>query len=294
MRYVLSKPLCVFEIGKRDKQEDALFPIQGVATERDRTFVLCDGMGGHEGGEVASNIVCVTIGKCVSGLSLDKEFTEKQFHDALQCAYDELDKNDNGCVKKMGTTLAFLRFHKKGCFVAHIGDSRIYHVRPSKRKILYRSRDHSLVQDLFDIGEITKEEMKKHPGKNIITRVMLPNQEKMAKADIYQIENICSGDYFFMCSDGMLEKMEDKNLLNILCTKRDSDEEKVRILMGATAKNRDNHSAYLIHVLDVIEEENEKISHKVIRNINLDDKPELYIKQSRLDKLLQWFSSLFN
>lgn len=61
-----------------------------------------------------------------------------------------------------------------------------------------------------------------------------------------------------MCSDGMLEEMEDKNLLNVLCAKRDSDEEKVQILMGATAENRDNHSAYLIHVLDVIEEENEK------------------------------------
>lgn len=100
MRYVLSKPLCIFEVGKRENQEDSLFPTQGAATEHDRVFILCDGMGGHEGGEVASNIVCVTMGKYVSELPLDEVFTEEQFLEVLRRAYDELDKNDNGSVKK--------------------------------------------------------------------------------------------------------------------------------------------------------------------------------------------------
>lgn len=85
----------------------------------------------------------------------------------------------------MGTTLTFLCLHTNGATVAHIGDSRVYQLRPASKKsparIVFRTQDHSLVNDLVKIGEITEEEAKHHPQKNVITRAMQPCQEHRAK-----------------------------------------------------------------------------------------------------------------
>lgn len=253
MKYKLAKPLSIYKKGARTNQEDAIFPKQGEATENDRLFILCDGMGGHEAGEVASQAVCQTMSDHIlSQGNAEGVFTEDMFNDALQAAYDSLDEKDRAeDGKKMGTTMTFVKFHAGGCMVAHIGDSRIYHIRPSEKEILYVSRDHSLVRDLYELGEITWEEMKTSKQKNIITRAMQPHQPKRAKADVRNITDIRPGDYFFMCSDGMLEEMEDNNLLNILSDDKTSDEEKVYILTEVSKDSRDNHSAHLIHVLEV-------------------------------------------
>lgn len=253
MKYKLAKPLSIYKIGARTNQEDAIFPKLGEATENDRLFILCDGMGGHEAGEVASQAVCqVMSDHILSQVGAEDVFTEDMFDEALQAAYDSLDEKDNADAdKKMGTTMTFVKFHAGGCMVAHIGDSRIYHIRPSEKKILYVSRDHSLVRDLYELGEITWEEMKTSKQKNIITRAMQPHQEKRAKADVRNFSDIRPGDYFFMCSDGMLEEMEDENLLNILSDDNTSDEEKVHILTEVSKDSHDNHSAHIIHVLEV-------------------------------------------
>ena len=77
---------------------------------------------------------------------------------------------------------------------------------------------------------------------------MQPHLETRAKADCFNQTDIKAGDYFYMCSDGMLEQMEDRELVNILSLSQ-SDSKKISILKGATKDNRDNHSAHLIHVL---------------------------------------------
>lgn len=259
MKYVLAKPLSIYQLGQRKNQEDSIYPKMGEATDKDRLFVLCDGMGGHEAGEVASACVCQVLGEYLSSqVAVEDVFTEEQFNQALQAAYDALDEKDHEDeAKKMGTTMTFLKLHAGGCFVAHIGDSRIYHIRPSEKKILYVSRDHSLVRDLYELGEITFEEMKTSKQKNIITRAMQPHQEKRVKADVRNIEDIRPGDFFFMCSDGMLEEIEDDNLVNILSDEKTTDEEKIEILVQVSNDSRDNHSAHLIHILDVLPEGSE-------------------------------------
>lgn len=260
MKYVLN-PMSIYELGQRANQEDSIFPQSGKATVNDRLFIVCDGMGGHDSGEIASQTVCEAMSKRILSHSLLEEvpFTGEQFNEALNAAYDQLDKKDNGAAKKMGTTMTLVKFHSEGCLLAHIGDSRIYHIRPSE-KYIFHTRDHSLVNDLYDIGEITLEEIKTSKQKNVITRAMQPNLDKRPKADIKQITDIRPGDYFFMCSDGMLEEMEDDNLLNILSDRESSDEEKLQILIKVSENNHDNHSAYLIHVLDVIGEGNQSVS----------------------------------
>ena len=113
MKYKLN--VCsVYELGQRANQEDSLFPAHQEATDQDRLFIVCDGMGGHSAGEVASSLVCEAMSKSVLEACPEAEgtFSDAYFKDALSDAYDALDKNDNGDVKKMGTTMTFLKFHQ--------------------------------------------------------------------------------------------------------------------------------------------------------------------------------------
>ena len=236
------------ELGKRSNQEDCIFPQNTGKPRKGDLYILCDGMGGHAAGEVASGTVCEAISKYIAGHPReDGFFEESDFYAALDAAYDALDLKDTGDEKKMGTTLTFVKFHRGGCFVAHIGDSRIYHIRPSEHSLLHRTRDHSLVNDLIDLGELTPEEARTSRQKNVITRAMQPAQERRTKADCVNITDIKPGDYIYMCSDGMLEQMEDEELVNILAMKS-PDTRKVEILKGATKDNKDNHSAHLIRI----------------------------------------------
>lgn len=239
------------ELGQRSNQEDSLFPSFSEKPSNGELYILCDGMGGHAAGEVASQTVCETMSRYIKEHPReDGLFEENDFNAALNAAYDELDARDTGDEKKMGTTLTFVKFHEGGCFIAHIGDSRIYHIRPSDKQILHVTRDHSLVNSLIDLGEMTPEEAKTSRQKNIITRAMQPNQEVRPQADCCNLTNLKAGDYLYMCSDGMLEMMEDSELVNILCLPQ-SDTKKVDILKGATKENRDNHSAFLIRIVSM-------------------------------------------
>lgn len=251
MKFRIFQPQAIHERGSRPNQEDSIFPVINTATANDRLFILCDGMGGHESGEVASGTVCQTISNYIlSRLAPDQPLDDALFEEALSAAYAAVNAQDTSGQKKMGTTLTFLCFHKGGCTVAHIGDSRIYHLRPSTNEILYRSRDHSLVYDLFEVGEMTYEELKTAKNKNVITRVIMANQERPSKADIVHITNIKPGDYFYLCSDGMLEQMDDQELMEIFRSDR-TDEQKRKVLVGQTVDNSDNHSAYIIHIESV-------------------------------------------
>ena len=267
MRYKL-KVYSIWECGQRvdsegrPHQEDSIFPAFEQQKDSDRLFILCDGMGGHEAGEVASSTVCTAMSKSIFESILDSEgdFSDENLKKAIAYAFDALDALPLGDVsteKKMGTTMTFLKFHDKGCTIAHMGDSRVYHIRPGKgrddTKILFKTNDHSLVNDLIKVGELTPEEAKQSKQKNIITRAMQPKMERRPKPDIYHTIDIKPGDYFYMCSDGMLEQMEDENLLFNFSEATGDDENKVKILTQATSQNLDNHSAIIVHILDVID-----------------------------------------
>lgn len=267
MKYIL-KVYNIWECGQRidsegnPHQEDSIFPAYGQQKDSDRLFVLCDGMGGHEAGEVASSTVCSAMSKSIfeSAPDVEGDFNDDNLKKAIADAFDALDDLPLGDVsseKKMGTTMTFLKFHSNGCTIAHMGDSRVYQIRPGKgrddTKILFKTNDHSLVNDLIKIGELTPEEAKLSKQKNIITRAMQPKMERRPKPDIYHTVDIKPGDYFYMCSDGMLEQMEDENLLFNFSEATGDDENKVNILTQATSQNQDNHSAIIIHVLDVID-----------------------------------------
>ena len=275
MKFTL-KSYSIWEQGPRKKQEDSLFPEYGKENGNDRCFIVCDGMGGHSSGEVASRTVCSAFSKSIMSRCQDAEgdFSDEIFKAALNDAYDELDKQDNGAEKKMGTTLTFLKLHKDGATIAHIGDSRVYHIRPGQSveetKILFQTLDHSLVNDLIKIGELTPEEAKNSSQKNVITRAMQPNMERRHRADIYHTYDIKAGDYFMLCSDGILEQFEDDNIKFIFSDKGGDAENKAKILVQATEHNHDNHTAIIVHILDV-EGNNVSISEPEYKEAVVDD-----------------------
>lgn len=250
MKIELYPPLSIHEIGQRENQEDSIIQWDN------RLFVLCDGMGGHEKGEVASQTVCQSLVTWFeNNLKSDEPFSDDQLREAIEFAYTELDKYADDNPRQMGTTLTLLYLDSKGITAAHMGDSRIYHIRPDVG-VLYQSRDHSLVFDLFQAGEITYEEMATFPQKNIVTRAMTPGEDNRMRSDIIHITDIQPNDYFYMCSDGMMEKMTNNELLTLFSADMD-DKMKVGQLKMATNQNFDNHTAWIIHIKNAIKEEND-------------------------------------
>ena len=250
MKIELYPPLSIHEIGQRENQEDS------IIQWNNRLFVLCDGMGGHEKGEVASQTVCLSLATWFdNNIKPDEPFCDDQLREAIEFAYTELDKYADDNPRQMGTTLTLLYIGSKGITAAHMGDSRIYHIRPDVG-VLYQSRDHSLVFDLFQAGEITYEQMATFPQKNIVTRAMTPGEDNRMRSDIIHITDIQPNDYFYMCSDGMMEKMTNNELLTLFSADMD-DKMKVGQLKMATNQNFDNHTAWIIHIKNAIKEEND-------------------------------------
>lgn len=258
MKIQLHEPHFIHHIGQRDNQEDSLLPADNMATAETRLFLVCDGMGGHSGGEVASGTVCRAFDEYFSAKAVYTDIVDDSvLTGALAYAYTKLDAADDGAFKKMGTTLTLVCFHKGGVTMAHAGDSRIYHIRPGQAMPLYKSRDHSLVYDMYQAGEITYEEMKTDRRKNIITRALMPGEENRVELSIAHTTDVMPGDYFYLCSDGMLEVMEDDELVQIVSADM-PDADKIQILLNRTIENKDNHTAYLLKVASVAAEEGDK------------------------------------
>lgn len=245
-------------------QDDSMFPEFGYSDDSSRLFILCDGAGDNYDGHIASNTVCRVMSQVILHNNYDENtnFTINDFKKALDVVFDTINHKDK-CNAKISTTLAFLKFHKEGVFIAHIGNSRVYQIRPGisgdETQIVFQTIDHTYVNDLVRIGMISPIEAKYHPQRNVVTRSIQPGSNK-SKADIYQIKDIKAGDYFFMCTDGMVEQVdmdEGTSLKSIFSDMGGNDDNKVRVLRSITEMNRDNHSAFLIHVLDV-ESPNEK------------------------------------
>ena len=275
MKYLLNTPLAIHQLGQRQNQEDSIYPAYGQADANQRLFILCDGMGGHSHGEVASGIVCQEVSKFVQQVaSSTRAFPDAMLTAAMESMYNVLDANDDGSGKTMGTTMVFLFFHPGGVMAAHVGDSRYYHIRPSTHEILYRSRDHSLVTELYEAGEIKLGEMATAKGKNVIMRAVMPNKEERAMPDIVHIKDVQPGDWFYMCSDGMLEQMSDEEILNIFSNEALTPEQKRDCLIAATDANHDNHTAYLIRV--------EAVEHDAIDADAPDDEQEARLRNKAL------------
>lgn len=284
MKITITQPLAIHELGDRQNQEDSVYPEQSAVTTDDKLFMVCDGMGGHEHGEVASQLVCGTLPQYLKENWTGGILPDDLLHDAIDEVFRQINKYDDGSLRQMGTTLTLLCLHQGGATMAHIGDSRIYHIRPSEHRILYKSRDHSLVYDLFIAGEITQEEMGSYAKKNIITRAIMPGMDRQPRLDIAHSTDLLPGDYFLLCSDGMLEQMTDKQLTELLAARQTKDTLRQN-LIDATRDNYDNHSAWLIEIKSADQEEyDEKLQH----NENTVRCNAILLEQQKQEKQSLW------
>ena len=247
----IGQPYAFTEQGQKDQQEDRIYPSVEQLCPSDKCFVLCDGMGGHEKGEVAASIVSKTLYENLTANPPADDIASKAWFDqSLSKSYDALDKMDSEAIRRPGTTMTCVYLAANGALCAHIGDSRIYLIRPGEG-IIFRTQDHSLVNQLVQIGEITPAEAEHHPKRNVITRAMQPKLERRYPADVSILTDVKAGDYFFLCCDGILEQLSDARLTEIISANTDSKQKLADIYDICFGKTRDNFTCILVPVTDV-------------------------------------------
>lgn len=200
-----------YQLGPRDNQEDYLLPADNDKSTR--ILVLCDGMGGHGHGEVASKVVADTVYHYLTRLSCTT-YTPEMLQQAVDRANAALAQADSyHDARAMGTTLVIVALNDRSVLIGHIGDSRCY-VFDAHGNIKFRTTDHSLVAQAVASGIITEEEAFTSPKKNVITRCVMAGQET-PHIDVDTID-IANGDSVMLCSDGVSDALRDPELVGVL------------------------------------------------------------------------------
>lgn len=248
------------QLGNRESQEDSRYPDSDSPNIEEYAFLVCDGIGGCDDGLLASSTVSSCIGSLLSSHKNTNKFTEEDFSNIINHAFKSLDDVSSKFNTNLGTTLSFVAIHRGGIFTAHIGDSRIYQIRPGEG-IMYRSEDHSLVNALLRSGNISPDEISGHPKRNIIIRSMFSKSGTSDKDNptVLNIKNIDPGDYFLLCSDGVIDKITDEDLIALYSSSL-SDENKLRQLSKICKESSDNNTAIQICIEQIDKEAEDNIS----------------------------------
>ncbi len=193
----------------RTKNEDYYGKFEG---EFGTLLLLCDGMGGHEGGEVASRLTVESIRQYFEGNYLpgDEVLTIRKSVDFAQNKLLEA-VQQNPELQGMGTTLVLLLIRSGNFWYAHTGDSRLYLKRGDSLNQL--TKDHSEVQMMVDSGELTPDQAREHPNRNIITKAI---GHKDYLPEVSGPHVLQQNDVFLLCSDGLTEYLKDEELLHHL------------------------------------------------------------------------------
>lgn len=204
-------------------------------------FVVADGMGGHKAGDIASRFTVENL------VTLIRQSEEKDLISIINNAITEvneklLDKaRESADYDGMGTTLVVATIYDGLLTVANVGDSRLYIVNDDITQI---TRDHSLVEEMVSLGKIDRKAARTHEKKNYITRAI--GGEKNVEAEMFSVD-LKQADKVVMCSDGLSNMVEDKDILNII-KHSDSLEEAVEGLIKTANDNggKDNISVIII------------------------------------------------
>ena len=223
-------------------------------------YVLADGMGGYNAGEVASGMATSLISDGLQetwapgdvarmGRDEAKAASERMLREQIGRANSAIfttSQNNPECAG-MGTTLVVCLFHDNFMTVAHIGDSRLYRLRGDAMEQV--TRDHSLLQEQLDSGLITPEEAKLSQNKNLVTRALGIDPTVEPEIHVYETQK---DDTYLLCSDGLSDMVEDEEIRLTLITLRTNPSLTVQQLVQAANDNggRDNISAMLIRVAE--------------------------------------------
>ncbi|MBU2873113.1 PP2C family protein-serine/threonine phosphatase [Marinobacter salexigens] len=227
----------------RDHNEDAYlsFPEDGL-------WVVADGMGGHQAGEVASQLICDTVSleRQRSGSSMSASDLEKAIYLANQRIRKYGDEQLPGAT--LGSTMVALKITDDRYKILWIGDSRAYLLRESKLQRL--SKDHSQVADLVEQGVLSEEEAESHPLANVITRALGVEAEPL----IDSVEGkVMPGDRFLLCTDGISREFEREELEQFLMEEPIEDINQALRHAALVKECRDNITSIIVQVEPPVE-----------------------------------------
>jgi protein phosphatase len=211
--------------------------------------LLADGMGGYNGGEVASGMAVALLqasfGRWLAHAGPNAN--PRAVRRALQAGTDEANAAvleagvANLQLQGMGTTLVLAAFGPRRAIVGHIGDSRCYRLRNNQLEQI--TKDHSLLQEQMDAGLITPEQAATSTNKNLVTRALGVEDAVLLEVNEYKVE---PGDLYLMCSDGLSDMLDDEAIAHIVAGEASLEQKSVQLIDAANANGgRDNISVLL-------------------------------------------------
>ena len=236
------KVYSVTDVGRvRQTNQDYIYASSRQIGNLPNLFVVADGMGGHNGGDFASRYAVETLVKTVEA---DTNFNPiKIIRNAIETANRKLLKKagERKELKGMGTTVVAATVVGHYAYVANVGDSRLY--LDADGTFSQVTQDHSLIMEMVRLGELTMEQARNHPDKNIITRAV--GTGETVKVDFFDIR-LEPGNQLLMCSDGLSNMVTDEEIFEIL--EDDNGKDKAQELIDKANANggKDNIAVIVV------------------------------------------------
>jgi serine/threonine protein phosphatase PrpC len=248
---------CGQSVGKqRDHNEDSVFALTTTFTSENRNipfglYIVADGMGGHQHGEVASGIAIRVMAKHIVQklytplLNVEPAQPDLSLQEIMQEGVQEAHQRILNQVPGGGTTLTALLILGDQLTIAHVGDSRAYRL-DSENGMDALTRDHSLVKRLVELGQITMEEAAVHPQRNVLYRAL--GQGEPFEADIHTMHMPEHG-YLLVCSDGLWGVVPEEDIYRMITSTPNLDEACEALIESANKNGGpDNISAILVRL----------------------------------------------
>lgn len=210
------KTFSITDTGRlRNSNQDCVFCEENEIGRFPNLFLVADGMGGHQAGDLASRMCVNEIAAQIS--KIEARTPVGAFETAIQEANTRVYQKslEDVAFSGMGTTLVGAVIQGNTAYIVNIGDSRLYLYHETLRQITV---DHSLVEEMVQSGEIQKEEMRTHPNKNIITRAL--GTDTSVRPDCFEVK-VEEGDVILLCSDGLTNMVDDTAIEETLREHRD-------------------------------------------------------------------------
>ena len=233
------------DVGLRRHENQDTFAVEQIGAQT--AAVVCDGMGGAEGGQIASALAVETFMSELRALLREGMTVEQLRELASFCvakantAVYQRSLADENC-RGMGTTLVSAVAGEAGTVVCNVGDSRAYLIRSGG--ITRITHDHSVVQTLVESGNITAEEARTHPNRNLITRAL--GTEEITRCDAFEV-SLCRGDRLLLCTDGLVVTATDEEICRAVCAGKSAEDSLDRLIALAKSQGApDNVTVVLI------------------------------------------------
>lgn len=237
------KLFSITDVGKkREINEDYIYASEKPVGNLPNLFMVADGMGGHNAGDYASKHAVEKIVEVIENYTqeTDAENILQKAIDEANAYINKMARSDTS-MKGMGTTLVAVTVDENHVTVANVGDSRMYILNDFITQI---TKDHSLVEEMVDMGGIDREAARIHPDKNIITRAV--GVKEYVLVDFFDV-TIGEKETLLLCTDGLTNMLSDNEIHSIASTSPSIEEAGKRLIEAANANGgRDNIAVILV------------------------------------------------